>query len=140
MQWFSDVDEKHIMQAGRSEVFLHHLPGFPDGISRGANNTLWVACFPPLGPLELRMMRPRAVRWLLAVLPALRPKLKLGAIIVQVGCLSGLLALGVAGADRPSILMFLYLPESIPLQQACVFFVISGPFLLVFPRRWFDDP
>lgn len=34
-------------QAGKAEIFIDNLPGFPDGISAGDDGRYWVACFAP---------------------------------------------------------------------------------------------
>jgi sugar lactone lactonase YvrE len=37
--------------AGRSDVLLDNLPGYPDNLSRGPDGTLWVALAAPVNPL-----------------------------------------------------------------------------------------
>lgn len=38
-------------RAGQVEVFVNNLPGFPDGISTGADGVFWLAVFAPRNPL-----------------------------------------------------------------------------------------
>eukprot|EP00747_Dinoflagellata_sp_TGD_P170373 gnl/TRDRNA2_/TRDRNA2_201771_c0_seq1.p1 gnl/TRDRNA2_/TRDRNA2_201771_c0~~gnl/TRDRNA2_/TRDRNA2_201771_c0_seq1.p1 ORF type:complete len:493 (+),score=64.50 gnl/TRDRNA2_/TRDRNA2_201771_c0_seq1:99-1577(+) len=37
---------------GSTDIFIDKLPGFPDGISRGADGGFWVALVAPLNPLQ----------------------------------------------------------------------------------------
>jgi sugar lactone lactonase YvrE len=62
-------------QAGTSEVFLDDLPGFPDGVSRGARGRFWLALFTVRKPRADFLHRHPPLKALVAQLPAaLRPQ------------------------------------------------------------------
>jgi sugar lactone lactonase YvrE len=64
--------------AGRREVFVDNLPGFPDNISTGSDGLIWVALPSPRDAvLDLLLPRPPVLRKLAWAMPeALQPKPK----------------------------------------------------------------
>lgn len=62
-------------RAGRSEVFAENLPGFPDGISRSPDGTLWLALVSPRMPLlDALMPHPFLRKALWRIPEILRPR------------------------------------------------------------------
>lgn len=60
---------------GRDEIFIDNLPGFPDGISTGADGVFWVAIASPRKPLMDNLAQSPFLRKVVMRLPAfLRPK------------------------------------------------------------------
>jgi sugar lactone lactonase YvrE len=68
--WLSGPD------AGRSDVLVDNLPGFPDNIARGSDGLIWIAIGSPRNAtLDLLAPRPPVLRKMLWALPeALLPK------------------------------------------------------------------
>lgn len=61
-------------RAGRSEVFLDNLPGFPDGVTRDSDGLFWIALASPRSALlDALMPHPVLRRALLRIPPMLRP-------------------------------------------------------------------
>jgi sugar lactone lactonase YvrE len=62
-------------KAGRTEILIDNLPGFPDGVSRGTDGIFWVALISPRNPkLDAIMPRPFLRKLLLRLPEFLRPK------------------------------------------------------------------
>jgi len=71
-------------KAGQSEVFAQNLPGFPDGISRGSNETFWVPLFSPRNPLlDFVHPYPRIKDFLIKLPESLQPQPKKYGLILQ---------------------------------------------------------
>ncbi|HET7388322.1 MAG TPA: SMP-30/gluconolactonase/LRE family protein [Nocardioidaceae bacterium] len=64
--------------AGRTDMLVDDLPGYPDNIARGSDGLIWVSIASPCDPLLERLMRaPRPVRQVAWRLPeAVQPKVK----------------------------------------------------------------
>lgn len=72
---------RHVLtgpRAGRSELLVGDLPGYPDNISRGSDGLIWVTIASPRDPVLERIMRgPRLLRRLAWRLPdALQPRVR----------------------------------------------------------------
>ncbi len=84
---------------GDVEVFIDNLPGFPDGISTGADGVFWVAIFAPRNPL---LDRAGPMPWLRKVIyripAALQPKPKRHPFVLGVDA-SGKVVYNLQDAD-----------------------------------------
>lgn len=61
-------------RAGRSEIFLDNLPGFPDGVTRDPDGLFWIALASPRSTLlDALMPHPVLRRAVLRIPPLLRP-------------------------------------------------------------------
>jgi sugar lactone lactonase YvrE len=62
-------------KAGKGEVFIEHLPGYPDGISSSPRGTFWIAMFTVRNPMADRMAGMPWIRQQMVKLPpAMLPK------------------------------------------------------------------
>ena len=62
-------------KAGQVELFADNLPGFPDGISTGADGIYWLAIYAPRNALvDSASERPWLRKMIYRTPPALRPK------------------------------------------------------------------
>lgn len=56
-------------QAGRSDIFIDRLPGFPDGISSNGKDRFWLALASPRNPLVDKLAQHPFLRKMIARLP-----------------------------------------------------------------------
>lgn len=72
-------------RAGRAEVFLDNLPGFPDGVAASGRGTFWIALFTVRKPVADRLHEHPPLKALVALLPdRLRPQPEPYGLVLEV--------------------------------------------------------
>eukprot|EP00798_Chlamydomonas_sp_ICE-L_P030844 gene30844-35884_t len=68
-------------KAGTLDVLIDGLPGAPDGISKSADGNFWVPCVVEYSATTLRIIRPKIVRSIIALINAVIPATPWGGVM-----------------------------------------------------------